>query len=376
MTTSWGPLLTRILRVVDIIANWTEEIVEFLYVGTNGQVDKPLPVHGDVLAVYFVEGRLFTKSPQGWYITKAKSLKLGDIRRNTKFWCQCLFQPDIPPIPDCAVPWRGFIDQWELREKLTNRSMWIRLNSSELSGCSYYNLSDWIRAKRELHDALPLENATIGRPRIQRPLLERRVTKRQRRRSNFTEYIRNASASSESSSDEKRRPITRLIPSGKSNLMITTGKMCSGDSSSTCTTASSSPIISRRKVRTDGNRRYMTEPDWLQIRKQTEESIFESIRSKSKEADFLETQSIKELSSRLEVDAVYAKCMRNQDRYEGLSRAVLGILAKFDSILDSVEMLIPMDDRLRDLTTTLANPSVSMHTQILPFICAQDTFML
>ena len=63
-----------------------------------------------------------------------------------------------------------------------------------------------------------------------------------------------------------------------------------------------------------------------------------------------------EVSNRLEEEALFQKCMRNRDRYEGLSRAVLGIIERFESILDSIEMLIAIGPDLRDEIIKSAEP--------------------
>jgi hypothetical protein len=66
-TEYWGPMLVRMLRVIDFCAGWTSDIVEYLYRKGNGDVDKSHPVPGDVLAVYFAYGLVYLGSPQGWY---------------------------------------------------------------------------------------------------------------------------------------------------------------------------------------------------------------------------------------------------------------------------------------------------------------------
>ena len=353
MTAPWSPLLTRILRVVDAISSWTEAVIEFLYLETNGQVDKPLPSEGDILAVYLVEGRLFSESPQGWYIIKAKKLKIRDVRQNPHFWCQCLFQSDIPPVPDCAVPWRGRVDPWELRDRLQNRPIWVRLCATEISGCSYYNLSDWIRAKRDLYDGRSRKESRFIRRVIMDDVEESPEKKKRRRRpSRLTEYIRFESASSDSSTVDclqRRLPIARLIPCEAARL-VTTGKMSHGaeEPSSALTTASSSPSISHRNGMMSLPR-YMaaTTSSWLQLRQDTKDSILKAIMMKLSANDRNETWTM-EVSHRLEEEAVFEKCMRNRDRYEGLSRAVLGIIERFESILDSIEMLIAIGPDLRD----------------------------
>jgi len=344
VTSSWGPLLKRILKIVDAISGWTEDIIETLYVHTNGQVDKPIPVIGDYLAVYLVEGRLYKNSAQGWYVVQARKFKFGDLSRNPHFWCLCEFSADIPPVPDTAVPWRGLVDPWEQRQKLENRPIWIRLCATEIDGCSYYNLSDWIMAKRIFYD---------GKPSMQQsPANDRRVKgvvcnfKRQRRRTNqLSEYITFDSASSESSCSTSSRPMARLLP------MMTTGKMSCGDRSSISTTTSHKKRLEEADEN-DGQSilsmpRYLRKSDWLQLRQNAQGAIFLAIKDKITPSQD-QSNLARELSLRLEQETIFSKCKLNQDMYEGLTRSVSGILTRFESIVDSLEILIHVDDKLKE----------------------------
>ena len=140
------------LSIIDALASWSEDIIERLYVKTGGQVDKPFPTRGDILGIHMVANRLYKGSPQGWFIVTARRLQRSKTLTRGSFWCYCVFLADIPPIPDLAVPWKGSIDVWTMRDKLSDRPQWIRLTDHEEDGCSYYNLSDWIRAKRSQND--------------------------------------------------------------------------------------------------------------------------------------------------------------------------------------------------------------------------------
>lgn len=396
VTHSWGPHLVRMLNIVDILARWNAKVVEYLYLATNGQVDKPFPAVGDILAVYLLEGRLFKASPQGWFIITAKQFKASDIKKQPYFWCQAQFHPDIPPVPDFASPWEGVCDQTEVRRRLIGRSIWVRLCATEIDGCSYYNLSDWIKTKRSLYDDKAVRKSTSPQVKLLSPTrLTPTVRKRRRpRTSSSSEYIMAISESSSSTESEAEELLSpRLALSACPPLFaMTTGKMSHGsslDNTSCSTTASSTANTPRRRTRltdTTGyaqgvegalvpvttvahTPRYMQHEEWVSLREECQKTILSVLMTKLVTLD-AEPWLI-DLSHRLETEAVLTKCQRNRDRYVGLSRAVQGILKQFDRLLDSVETLISVDETLRTQLTCNTIDDISPRLGIFfdgPFI--------
>ena len=356
--------------MVDAIAAWSPRIVEKLYLHTNGQVDKPFPAVGDLLAVYVVESILYPGSPQGWFIVTAKQFKSGNLKTNPHFWCHAVFHPDIPPIPDSAVPWHGAVEQNSLRERMGGKSVWLRLCTVEINGCSYYNLSDWIKAKRELYDAPTLP----CRPRVKAPTAlalvncsptPRKTPRRRRRRDNSSEYIIAESVAS-TESDLSDVEFVDIRPS---MFGMTTGKMSHGSATETSasTSASSSLASTPRRGRQPPMKkvaagaadpaataplaqsmpRYMMSSQWLELREETQRSFVQIVMAKTL------TESpegwLIELAHQLEAYAVFTKCKGNQDRYIGLSRTVTGVITSFPCLIDSIEAFeMPISDTLRE----------------------------
>ena len=355
-----------------MLADWNERIIERLYCETGGEVDKPFPVVGDILAVYMMADRLFEGSPQGWYVVTARQLKKSS---GSNFYCYSQFQADIIPIPDNAVPWKGQIDPWLLRSKLSSRPIWVRLSSTEDNGCSYYNLSDWIRAKRTMYDQRSKVRSTPqvqkrtffspaktrSRKRTSTPPASKKTVKRawrtlsvprtvqqRKRRKRLDEYVY-CDSESLSSSDEDVEPISKLALSLGPILM--TGKVhavCNSGSASTAASAGSTPRPpSKRITESSGSLasmpKYMEEAGWVALRESTQQELLGLLSTKNGSA----AEWLVELSFRLEQLAVFNKCMRSQDRYEGISRTVGGILKHFECLSDAIETLIPVDDDLR-----------------------------
>jgi hypothetical protein len=87
----------------------------------------------------------------------------------------------------------------------------------------------------------------------------------------------------------------------------------------------------------------MEEAGWVALRESTQQELLGLLSTKNGSA----AEWLVELSFRLEQLAVFNKCMRSQDRYEGISRTVGGILKHFECLSDAIETLIPVDDELR-----------------------------
>lgn len=376
VTAPWAGLLKRLLDIVDMLAKWNEAIIERLYCETNGEVDKPFPVVGDILAIYLVADRLYSGSPQGWYVVSARQLKrpIG-----TNFYCYAQFHPDIIPIPDLTVPWKGPIDPWIFREKLSLRPIWVRLTTSETNGCSYYNLSDWMKAKRSIHDqAVPGRKAPALSPAKSRPSKRnkrpsksitpaahrpsqsssKKVVRRswvtqsmpdRKKRRKLDEYVY-CTSDSESSSDDNRESIRAIAIS--LGPILTTGKVQSGFSSGLASTTASVGSTPRAPAKRGADvssssvgtmPKYMEEAGWVTLRESTQQELLSLLGAKGDAG----ASWLVDLSFRLEQAAVFAKCLRNKDRYEGLARAVGGILKRFECLSDAIETLVPVDDVLR-----------------------------
>ena len=414
VTGPWGSLLVRMLRIIDAIELWNTLIVEQLYIRANGQVDKFFPAKGDILAVYLVAGRIYKGSPQGWYIVTAIQFKQGESSTSPFFWTRCTFHADIPPVPDTAVPWKGQCDPWLMREKLTNKPMWLRLCSTEDFGCSYYNLSDWVKAKRNADGISPTSPKCVrdkvvhieapatrscrqSLPNQRSPICTRKrssalqkhrllvqsgsrsskianttspsVFKSKRARSKFSEYILIESSAESSDCDISKasRKLQHRKRSGAQSSSIfdntfftlTTGKMSNyiDTSASTSTSASTrtTPGRHRTSSMTDAvlipttstkySSRLSKDPKWMELREETCFAFLNLILARLNET--FSSEYAKDISERVEEETVFSKCMHNEDRYIGLRRAVCGILKQFDCLLDSLEMLIPVDDELR-----------------------------
>ena len=416
MTASWGSLLTRMLNIIDALALWSTNIVEELYVRSNGQVDKPFPDTGDILAVYMVEGRIYKESPQGWYIITAQQFKKGVQANPTHFWAQCRFHSDIPPVPDASIPWRGTCDPWLMRDKLRNKALWLRLCLNEDDGCSYYNLSDWIKAKRKFYDRTTLSSVSqlrsenrmsstpkgmerkrfrvsgtskgsreqsVGSPgENQREGSRTKLMKTgikklkspvsiRRGRTKNSEYITadNTSESSSSGSDNENNdgPDSQcsLTPNsffGKTVFRVSTGKVSRSILTASTSAVSSANITpckrNRSTILTEREKtfqpalslkttsRLLKDPRWIELRDETCTNFLNLIMARLNDSSASPLAVL--LSSRIEEEAVFSKCMINEDRYVGLSRAVYGILKQFDCLIDSLETLIPLSDELRD----------------------------
>lgn len=358
------------LDVVDAFSKWNEEMIERLYIQTGGEVDKPFPAIGDILSIYLVEDRLYKGSPQGWFIVKARRFQRVDPS-SAFFWCSCSFNADVMPLPDFAVPWKENFDPWLMRDKLSHRSVWIRLSSHDEDGCSYYNLSDWIQAKREMIDSnraiVDLQPSTTRIRSTQNTrALRKRVpalrksgrhslsfTPKTRKRRREDEYIYNDPDSSSSSDVEPPdietvQDISMLFP------LFTTGKMSSGTGqyggtiSSAVTSVSSSPIAGQNRISQNQCEGAICDNDsiaWDYLREETQEAIFSSVISKV--PGEMDKPWVASLARQLEQVAVFNRACTSQDRYEGLSRSVLGILQRFECLTDAVETLIPLSDELR-----------------------------
>jgi hypothetical protein len=340
------------LSVVDPVAYWNERIIEKLYLQTGGQVDKPFPAVGDLLCIYLLEGRLYPGSPQNWFIVFAKRLQ-KPAPKSQNFWCQCDFNPDILPLPDIAVPWRKAFDPWVLRDKVTSRPTWIRLNTDEKHGCSYYNLSDWIKTKRSIYDAVKVPPTPLKKPKrnhTNKTLRTPASTRRNRRRCvrNKDEYLY---AESESSSDSDvefpDEPITvgTMHTSSWLPTLLTTGKMSSGDTISMSTTANSS-LSSTPRTKRKTAEVVIGYPMWAPLREETQQTILSVIIGKN--AELAEEVWLAPLVQQIEEEAIFEKSGLNQDRYEGVCRAVLGIIQRFDCFADAVETLVTVSEDLRE----------------------------
>ena len=370
ITSAWGPLLKRMLDVVDAFAKWNEEVIEQLYIQTGGEVDKPFPAIGDILSIYLVENRLYKGSPQGWFIVEARRFQRMDSP-NGFFWCSCTFNADVMPLPDFAVPWKENFDPWLMREKLSNRSVWIRLSSHERDGCSYYNLSDWIKAKRAIMDSkralVDLQPSTARirssytTPQLRARIPDRRkparralsFTPKKRKRRREDEYVYNDSDTS-SSSDVEPPDIEPVEDFSMLFPLFTTGKMSSGFNeygttiSSAVTSVSSTPKGGIQKISATQCVREIPKCDsiaWNCLREETQQAILSSVISKVPEE--MDKPWVASLAKQLEHNAVFNRACTSQDRYEGLSRSVLGILQRFECLTDAVETLIPVSDELR-----------------------------
>ena len=364
ITGSWSPLLKRMLDIIDSFARWSEEIIETLYIEKCGEVDKPFPAVDDILGIYLCENRLFPGSPQGWFIVKARRFQKIQQSANPDFWCLCLFNADVPPIPDMAVPWRGAVDIWKIRDKLTGRPIWIRLTSHEMDGCSYYNLSDWIKAKRVRDDGKSIRLKPMScslsaarhstRPRKKVPIT--RVPKRRRKAGRthpFDEYVLASDSDAESRSNTNNSDasdvefVVPLFP------MLTTGKMSSG-TSTTATTPQLQPSTSRKLIinadelssSTDEDIIAATDPSWISLREETRQTLLWALSKKVPGA--IEQPWLTELSTKMEEDAIFLKCVLSQDRYEGIARSVEGIIQRFDCLADAVDTLIPVSEETRE----------------------------
>ena len=350
------------LNVIDSFARWTDDIIESLYIDNSGEVDKPFPAPGDILGIYLMENRLYPSSPQGWFIVTARKLRRNGPSPKADFWCLSLFNADIPPIPDIAVPWHGEVDVWKMRDRLTDRSVWIRLRSHEMDGCSYYNLSDWIKAKRELNEHRSLKRQPTSKPGVlkaTKPLkkhlketpIKRRTTKARRMNDEYV-HASDSDSESNSSGSETNEPdspdVEFAIPMFP---MLTTGKMSSGNLDSVTTTVATTPKLKsyNAQIGSDSDEEDQidaSDPSWIPLRDDTQQTVLSMLASKVPEA--FDQSWLVDLSRRLEKEAIFTKSDRNQDRYEGISRAVKGIINRFDCLADAVEMLIPIENDTRD----------------------------
>jgi hypothetical protein len=133
--------------------------------------------------------------------------------------------------------------------------------------------------------------------------------------------------------------------------LFTTGKMSSGVSEPVSITTTPSLGNTPRRAISSGEiaspkiSELLENPTWLSIREDTQQSIIAILSAKAPQA--VDQPWLVNLARQLETDAIFANCHFSQDRYEGLTRAVVGIIHRFECLADAVETLIPLQDVIR-----------------------------